>query len=77
MDERKAPHDKRFEYIDPLPPVLSNVRSISPPNFKKGKKRDDVFPPNRKNMPTYDFNIDAVMPSLTVGSKSFAFISSS
>ncbi len=51
--------------------MLSKVRSISPPNFKKGKKREVLFASTRKNMPSYDVNIDLVMPSLTTGVRKF------
>ena len=64
VDARKGPHEKRFERL----PAMQG-RTPSPPNFKRGKQRDNLFPATRENMPSYDVNKDVIMPSLTTGSK--------
>ncbi len=49
--------------------MLSQYSKVAAPvNFKKTKKRSELFPTKQKNvMPVYDTDKDKVMPSLTVG----------
>ena len=52
--------------------MLSQFSKVAPPIFKKSKKRSELFPTKLKNvMPTYDVDIDKVMPALSVGVPQF------
>ena len=48
--------------------MLSQFSKVAPPIFKKGRKREELFPTKTKNvMPMYDVDKDKVMPLLSVG----------